>query len=75
MYNDRSTGNIIHHGLLSDYEKGLVWNRTDDNELSQLLIEQEVRPSLIPDTVFSLSALDLFQVRVHRTISNRIRTG
>ena len=52
MYNDRSTGNIIHHGLLSDYEKGLVWNRTDDNELSQLLIEHEVRPNLIPDSLF-----------------------
>ena len=52
MYYDRSTGNIIHHGLLSDYEKGHVWNRTDDNELSQLLIEHEVRPSLIPDSLF-----------------------
>ena len=54
MYYDRSTGNIIHHGLLSDYEKGHVWNRTDDNELSQLLIEHEVRPSLIPDSFFEI---------------------
>jgi len=38
MIRDSSTGNIIHHGSLSDYEKkGLVWNIIDDNGLSQLL--------------------------------------